>query len=213
LERDVSERHSVGNYDLEISDHELVVRDAHGDVVETVDLEKIDGEFQLPNGQQVDLASLLLNRQIDPADFETAAGGGDGAGSSDSGPIAFRAFAGDEDGFTGEAAAGTLQETSLSYSVIGSDQETADEDVFAETAIFTEPTIPVTWAPHEYWNIPENQSGGDFGRLVDGDPVDFAFAVSDDRFEVVDGVLQLRDGFSFDFETESFIDVEITATS
>jgi VCBS repeat-containing protein len=213
LERDVSERHSFSGYDFEVRGHDLVVRDARGDVVETVSLENIDGEFQLPNGQQVDLASLLLNKELDPADFETAAGGAQGAGGPESGPVAFRAFEGGDDGFTREEAAGTLDDTSLSYSVIDSDQEPADQRAFAEMAIFTEPTRPVNWASHDEWSIPENQDGGDFGRLVDGDPADFTFVVSDDRFDVVDGVLQLKDGFSFDFETESFIDVQITATS
>jgi hypothetical protein len=209
----VSERHSFNGYDFEVRGHDLVVRDAHGAVVDTVNLENVDGEFQLPNGQQVDLASLLLNKEIDPADFETAAGGTEGAGGPESGPIAFRTFDGDEDSFTREDAAGTLDDTSLSYSVIDSDQEPTDRRAFAETAIFTEPTSPVNWASHDDWSIPENQDGGDFGRLVDGDPADFTFVVSDDRFDVVDGVLQLKDGFSFDFETESFIDIQIVATS
>jgi VCBS repeat-containing protein len=213
LERDVSERHSFEGYDFEVRGHDLVIRDAQGAVVETVNLETIDGEFQLPNGQQVDLASLLLNKKVDPADFETAAGGAEGAGAPESGPIAFRTFDGDENGFTNEATAGTLDDTSLSYSVIDGEQGSTDQRAFAETAIFTEPTNPVNWASRGQWGIPENQDGGDFGRLIDGDPADFKFVVSDDRFDVVDGILQLKDGFSFDFETESFIDVQITATS
>lgn len=209
----MSERHSFHGYDFEVRGHDLVVRDDRGAVVDTVALAAIEGEFQLPNGQQVDLASLLLSRELDPADFETAAGGAESAGGPESGPIAFRTFEGDN-GFNRGEAAGTLENTSLSYSVIDSDQEPAHQRAFAETAIFAGSTIPVNWAPHhDQWRIPENQDGGDFGRLVDGDPAGFTFVVSDDRFDIVDGVLQLKDGFSFDFESESFIDIQITATS
>ena len=196
------------SYNLEISGHELVVRDDRGAVIETVPLDGVDGEFRLPNGQQVDLASLFLSNEVNPEDFETAAGSAnDNAGGKDGGPLHFRAFQGEEESFTGEDGAGTLSNTSLSYVLIDDDQKKTDD------AVFTETSIPVDWASHEQWSIPENQDGGDFGRLVDGDPRDFTFKVSDDRFDVVDGVLQLKDGFSFDFETESFIDVQITVVS
>jgi uncharacterized protein YaiE (UPF0345 family) len=49
--------------------------------------------------------------------------------------------------------------------------------------------------------------------VVDGTSSDFEFEVSDDRFEIVDGILRLRAGVSVDYEAESGIDFEITATS
>ena len=61
--------------------------------------------------------------------------------------------------------------------------------------------------------LPRTKSSVSFGKVVNGNPADFKFEVSDDRFEVVDGILQLRDGVSFDYETESGIELEITATS
>ena len=76
-----------------------------------------------------------------------------------------------------------------------------------------EAPVPVTWSSHDPWRIDENQGGVSFGKVVTGNPADFKFEVSDDRFEIVDGVLQLRDGVSFDYETEAGIDLEITATS
>ena len=71
----------------------------------------------------------------------------------------------------------------------------------------------VTWSAHDPWSVAENQSNVSFGKIVNGNPADFKFEVSDDRFEVVDGILQLRDGVSFDYETEAGIELEITATS
>jgi|GEM_PF-2753310 len=61
----------------------------------------------------------------------------------------------------------------------------------------------------------ENTAGAEIGRLnvedVDGFNDSFTFELSDDRFEVVDGVLRLKDGVSLDFETEDSISVEVTA--
>ena len=71
----------------------------------------------------------------------------------------------------------------------------------------------VTWGAHDPWSVAENKSGVSFGKVVDGNPADFKFEVSDDRFEVVDGILQLRDGVTFDYETEPGIELQITATS
>ncbi|WP_299751783.1 PA14 domain-containing protein, partial [uncultured Tateyamaria sp.] len=50
-------------------------------------------------------------------------------------------------------------------------------------------------------------------RVVDRDSDDsHVFAVSDDRFEVVNGQLQLRSGASLSFDNASVINIEVTAT-
>jgi hypothetical protein len=63
--------------------------------------------------------------------------------------------------------------------------------------------------------IAENASGAVVGTLtvIDPDASDsHSFAVSDDRFEVVDGALQLKDGISLDHETAAELNVEVTVT-
>ena len=63
--------------------------------------------------------------------------------------------------------------------------------------------------------VSENALGGVVGTVTVLDP-DFgdvhAFTLSDARFEVVDGVLKLRDDQSLNFETEPTLTVSVTAT-
>ena len=65
----------------------------------------------------------------------------------------------------------------------------------------------------------ENEAGAEIATLSvsdvdDGDSV--SYSVDDNRFEVVtqDGavILKLKDGVSLDYETESSVDVTVTAT-
>ncbi|MEP1142258.1 MAG: LamG-like jellyroll fold domain-containing protein [Henriciella sp.] len=63
--------------------------------------------------------------------------------------------------------------------------------------------------------IDENDAGAVIGNLSSTDPDagdTITYSVSDDRFEIVDGQLQLADGVSFDHETTDSVDVEIIAT-
>ncbi|MDP7215292.1 MAG: cadherin-like domain-containing protein, partial [Rhodospirillales bacterium] len=64
-------------------------------------------------------------------------------------------------------------------------------------------------------SVAENAAGAVVGSLSvtdvdDGDS--HTFTVSDNRFEVVDGALKLKDGESLDHETESSLTVTVTAT-
>ena len=202
---------SIGDYRLEVGDREVVVRDDQGSILDTIDLESMQGELTLPNGRHIDLAALLADRQGDVTDFETAAGpANDNAGAVVADfPAGFRAFNGDlGDRFDAGEGSGTLGDTSLSYR--GIDGETRPQ---WDTNAFTQAANPITWSRHDQWSIAENQDGGTLGALIDGDPRDFDFAVSDPRFEIVDGVLRLKDGYSFDFETDPFVDLTVTATS
>jgi len=61
----VSDQVNVGDYSLEISGDEVVVRDETGAVVETVELDDVDGELTLPDGQKVDLASILADAGVE----------------------------------------------------------------------------------------------------------------------------------------------------
>jgi hypothetical protein len=202
----VSDQVNVGDYSLEISGDEVVVRDESGAIVETVELDDVDGELTLPDGQKVDLASILADAGVE--NFQTAAGpANDNLGYINGGPGTFTAFHGAPDEFGGLDSAGTLGGTSLGFNALNTDEKNTYDPNEQEAPVL------ITWSPHEAWSAAENEEGISFGKVVTGNPADFAFEVSDDRFEVVDGMLQLRDGVSFDYEAEAGIDLEITATS
>ncbi|HJR22883.1 MAG TPA: cadherin repeat domain-containing protein, partial [Dongiaceae bacterium] len=201
----MSDQVNVGDYSLEISGDEVVVRDESGAIVETVDLDDVDGELTLPDGQTVDLASILADAGIE--NFQTAAGpANDNLGHINGGPGNFTAFRGTPDEFGGLDSAGALGGTSLGFDALNTDEKRS-YDAQQEAPVL------VTWSPHDPWSVAENQIEVSFGRIVNGNPADFKFEISDVRFEIVDGILQLRDGVSFDHETESGIELEITATS
>jgi hypothetical protein len=202
----VSDQVNVGDYSLEISGDEVVVRDESGAIVETVDLDELEGELTLPDGQKVDLASVLADSDVGA--FQTAAGpANDNLGFINGGPANFAPFQETQDEFGGLNSAGTLSGTSLGFDALNTDDKRSYDPNEQEAPVL------VTWSSHDPWQIAENQSGGSLGRIVNGNPADFKFELSDDRFEIVDGILQARDGVSFDYETESGIEIEITATS
>uniref|UniRef100_UPI000AFA83A7 retention module-containing protein n=1 Tax=Endozoicomonas arenosclerae TaxID=1633495 RepID=UPI000AFA83A7 len=61
--------------------------------------------------------------------------------------------------------------------------------------------------------IDENQDGAVIGSLSTSDKDlsdNHTYAVDDNRFEVVDGDLKLKDGISLDHETDETIDIEVT---
>ncbi|MEQ9642146.1 MAG: hypothetical protein RIM84_19130 [Alphaproteobacteria bacterium] len=63
--------------------------------------------------------------------------------------------------------------------------------------------------------VNENDDGAVIGTLSTTDPDDaggFTYTVSDDRFEIVDDVLRLRDGESLDAETAASVDITVTST-
>ncbi|HKP24445.1 MAG TPA: cadherin repeat domain-containing protein, partial [Dongiaceae bacterium] len=201
----MSDQVNVGDYSLEISGDEVVVRDESGAIVETVELDDVDGELTLPDGQKVDLASILADAGVE--NFQTAAGpANDNLGNVNGGPGTFTAFHSATDEFGGLDSAGTLGGTSLGFSALNSDEKRTYDPS-------EEAPVLVTWSPHDAWSAAENEEYISFGKIVTGNPADFAFEVSDDRFEIVDGVLQLRDGVSFDYEAEAGINLEVTATS
>ncbi len=63
--------------------------------------------------------------------------------------------------------------------------------------------------------VPENAPGAEIGAVAatDPDPGDtHTWTVSDDRFEIVNGVLKLKAGVALDYETAATVTLEITAT-
>ena len=74
----------------------------------------------------------------------------------------------------------------------------------AQTALSVDPS-----------SVDENAVGAVIGALTVADPDagdSQTFAVSDSRFEIVNGQLKLKDGVSMDFETEPSIELTVTAT-
>lgn len=63
--------------------------------------------------------------------------------------------------------------------------------------------------------ITENQIGQSIARidLSSGELDDFVLTVESDRFEIVDGILKLRDGVSLDFESEQSVFVSISVSN
>ncbi len=63
--------------------------------------------------------------------------------------------------------------------------------------------------------VAENAAGATIGTLTTTDPdagETFTYAVSDARFEVVNGALKLKSGVSLDYDTEHSVSVTVTAT-
>ncbi|CUV66116.1 hypothetical protein, putative hemolysin type calcium binding protein [Sulfurovum sp. enrichment culture clone C5] len=63
-------------------------------------------------------------------------------------------------------------------------------------------------------SVYENSAGAKIGDLStqDVDDTMHIYSVSDDRFEVVDDILKLKDGVSLDYENENSINLDITST-
>jgi hypothetical protein len=203
----VSDQVTIGDYSLEIDGDEVLVRDENGAVVEELKLDDLEGELTLPDGKKVDLASILADNSVTA--LQTAAGpANDNLGYVDGGPTVHHAFHPDSPELGGFRSAGTLGDTSLTFTTFSEGDEHQYDD--GQSA---QPPVLVTWNSHDPWRITENEAGVSLGTVIDGDPADFTFKLSDARFEVADGVLRVRDGVSFDFELESGIDLEITATS
>ncbi|MBI4183928.1 MAG: FG-GAP repeat protein [Proteobacteria bacterium] len=95
----------------------------------------------------------------------------------------------------------------------------ADADGDSATATVTITVLPVPDAPTAIalsdGTVLESHPGAAIGHLAvsDPDPGDsHSFAVSDPRFEIVDGALRLKAGIALDFESEPSVAIEITAT-
>jgi VCBS repeat-containing protein len=113
----VSDQVTIGDYSLEISGDEIVVRDESGAIVETLDLDEIEGELTLPDGKKIDLAAILADNDLDA--FQTAAGpANDNAAFVNGGPANFTPFRGTPDEPDGLNSAGTLDGTSLAFDAL-----------------------------------------------------------------------------------------------
>ncbi len=75
--------------------------------------------------------------------------------------------------------------------------------------------VPTDITASTVTSIDENDDGASYGTLsvVDVDDTSHTFTLDDERFEVVEGLLKLKDGQSLDYETDgASVDVEVIAT-
>jgi VCBS repeat-containing protein len=103
-------------------------------------------------------------------------------------------------------------ETAPSYNVAVSDGSLTDSG--SATVEFTNVNDAPTNITLSNLEVAENNTAAIIGNLnvTDVDSSNFIFTLSDNRFEVVNSQLKLKDTQSLDFETESSINLEITAT-
>lgn len=121
-----------------------------------------------------------------------------------------------------KAGSGVNYETILGSGVdepISIDITTTDSGGLTYTETFTLTVNDVNEAPHEVTldatAVVENDAGAIIGTLAfqdddSGDTV--TYSVSDDRFEVVNGQLKLKDGIALNYENESTVTIDVTAT-
>ncbi|MEO0934266.1 MAG: putative Ig domain-containing protein, partial [Cyanobacteria bacterium J06641_2] len=102
-------------------------------------------------------------------------------------------------------------ENAPSYDITVSDGDLTDNT--SARVNFTNVNEPPTNIALSNSSVTENQIAAVIGNLIvtDPDSSNFTFTLSDNRFEVVNSQLKLKDGQSLDFETENSITLEITA--
>jgi VCBS repeat-containing protein len=158
----VSDQVNVGDYSLEISGGEVLVRDESGAIVETVDLDEVEGELTLPDGQIVDLASLFAEAALDP--FQTAAGPANDNIIND-GSNLLTPFHGAPQTFGDRDSAGTLNETSLALGLAdgASKGGASDTDTLSAPASFdwSRHDLPDQAKPSDHSGNQQNVSGGE----------------------------------------------------
>jgi len=145
----VSDHVTIGDYSLEISGDEVLVRDENGAIVETVELDDIEGQLMLPDGQKIDLASVFAESGTDT--FQTAAGpANDNNSVAPSDPAPFRAFVNTDDAGHRPGSAGTLDGTSLVFDVLDSEvQPQADPNTQSARGSFE-------WSRHDPSGLDQN---------------------------------------------------------
>jgi VCBS repeat-containing protein len=158
----VSDQVNVGDYSLEISGGEVLVRDESGAIVETVDLDEVEGELTLPDGQIVDLASLFAEAALDP--FQTAAGPAND-NIINNGSNLLTPFHGAPQTFGDRDSAGTLNETSLALGLAdgASKGGASDTDTLSAPASFdwSRHDLPDQAKPSDHSGNQQNVSGGE----------------------------------------------------
>ncbi len=109
----------IGEYQIEVDGSKIVVRDAAGWVVDSLDINEAGGALRLPNGELVNLAEILADDRI--AQLQTAAG----APGQDPGVLGtgvYISLASGQDDFQLDGA-GVLGGTDLTYILVDDARE------------------------------------------------------------------------------------------
>ena len=103
-------------------------------------------------------------------------------------------------------------ENAPSYDITVSDGSLTDSG--SATVNFTNVNDAPTDITLSNSSVAENNTAAVIGNLTvtDVDSSNFTYTINDNRFEVVNSQLKLKDGESLDFETESSINLSVTAT-
>ena len=109
---------------------------------------------------------------------------------------------------------------SILFKVVDNGKTTSGKHISTDDNTLTLNVNPVNDAPTQLnlegaHELEENTTADSIGDLVftDADDNDtHQFSVSDDRFEVVDGVLSLKPGTTLDYESEQTVPLQITVT-
>lgn len=103
----------------------------------------------------------------------------------------------------------------INFDVYATDAENPDYSIVQTARVqlenVNEPPVSIEVQSQ---TIAENTPGASLGTVSVEDPdadSEYHYQVSDPRFEVVDGILRLREGVSVDYEAEGTIEVEISA--
>ena len=181
----------IAPYSFSTSDFSFI--DANGDTFEKVQITSLsqvgilfldrDGNDQADEGE-----TITLNQEIAVADL---------------GKLKFKL----PDNIPAEASFGFKVNDGTSYSAKA-------YQMSIESIEVTPVNAPPTAIALSGSSVDENAAGTVIGdvTVTDPDSNSFEFTLSDDRFEVVDGKLKLKDGIGFNFEASMSIDLTITAS-
>jgi Ca2+-binding RTX toxin-like protein len=167
--------------------------DAAGDSVATMPDAAVTTGNVLANDDQGDAPAAITAFDAVSINGGTVASNGDGT-------------------FTYTPAIGFMGADSFTYTISDKDGDTSTGTVAVMVSNNHAPT-GITLLPGEPFK--ENVAGAVAGKLNVADPDagdTHTFAVSDPRFEVVDGELKLKDGIRLDYEKQSQITLDVTAT-
>ncbi|MEM8736534.1 MAG: Ig-like domain-containing protein, partial [Planctomycetota bacterium] len=106
-------------------------------------------------------------------------------------------------------------EPNVEFEIVATDITNSSYVISSETTLeLTNVNEPATGLATDFEFAPENFAGAEFGLIQVQDPdadSRYEFELSDDRFEVVDGVLKLADNIALDFEQAGEIELAVTA--
>lgn len=106
-------------------------------------------------------------------------------------------------------------EPNVEFEIVATDATNSSYVISSETTLeLTNVNEPATGLTTDFEFAPENFAGAEFGLVQVDDPdadSQYEFELSDERFEIVDGILKLADDVALDFEETDEISLTVTA--